>query len=175
MFTANLNTVKSQTAKRVMLSGLCGGESTAEVEAAVSDRVNGCSKARKVKDAFARFKQRVKDKPNTLFLIIVDECHYACLKGQPHDQYVNDPLLLCSENVVVVCISATPYPLLTRDSRVPERYQSQDGSKDLLVHTNSDGKCEVFKYDSNENLIPASDNSVPAGLNQVNLLSYAPQ
>jgi len=69
---------------------------------------------------FDKFKSRVANNKHTLFLLVADECHWAALKDKPHDRYVNDNELLAAENVVVLLVSATPYCLLTADSRIPD-------------------------------------------------------
>ena len=61
----------------------------------------------------------------TLFILIADECHTAInapesgAKGSPaHHFFVNNPDILLRPNVVVLDISATPFNLITRDSRI---------------------------------------------------------
>eukprot|EP00964_Phaeocystis_antarctica_P033926 scaffold19260_cov66-Phaeocystis_antarctica.AAC.7 len=73
-------------------------------------------------NAFCQFRSKAHMEKGTLFVIIADECHYNALKNGPHDRLINDPQLAELENVVVVLVSATPYSVLTADSRVPERY-----------------------------------------------------
>ena len=43
----------------------------------------------------------------------------ASAYSQSHDNYVNDPTLCSSSNLIVFNVSATPYCLFTQDSRVP--------------------------------------------------------
>jgi hypothetical protein len=71
--------------------------------------------------SFLDFKARVKARPHTLFLMIADECHWGAISKKPHDVMINDPELNAAENVIVLLVSATPYCLLTLDSRLPEK------------------------------------------------------
>ncbi|CAM9276681.1 unnamed protein product [Phaeothamnion confervicola] len=57
-------------------------------------------------------------KPDTLCVVIADECHYAPTKGGAHDKFVNDADLCNAENVVTLLVSATPYNCLTKDTRI---------------------------------------------------------
>ncbi|CAH3170666.1 unnamed protein product [Porites lobata] len=73
---------------------------------------------------FEQLKKEVIEKPKTLFIIIADECHWGITKDKDqkpsaHNLFINN---WCEEspiNVVVVQISATPFNLLTQDSRLP--------------------------------------------------------
>ncbi len=120
IFTANLNTVADQTFNRVMKRQLCGQGSS---EKDHKCRVLQYSNAKNVKKDFEEFKKRVERSKKTLFMLIADECHWGALKDSPHDKYVNDEDLTKAHNVMVILVSATPYCLLTRDSRIPETYQ----------------------------------------------------
>jgi len=85
------------------------------------------------------------DNAKKLFVMVVDECHYGATLQQAHDTYVNDynwlddnnspqhgpkkdkiavrtngpARLLQQDNVVTLLVSATPYSVLTCDSRLP--------------------------------------------------------
>ena len=73
---------------------------------------------------FEHLKKEVLEKSKTLFIIIADECHWGITKDKDqkpsaHNLFINN---WCEEspiNVVVVQISATPFNLLTQDSRLP--------------------------------------------------------
>ena len=82
-----------------------------------------------------------------LFVMIVDECHYGATLQQAHDTYVNDynwldgdqmpqhgpkkdklaslspghAKLMQQQNFLTLLVSATPYSMLTRNSRLPNR------------------------------------------------------
>ena len=75
---------------------------------------------------FEQLREDVQEKPRTLFIIIADECHWGITKDKDqkssaHNRFINE---WCKEdsprNVVVVQISATPFNLLTQNSRLPE-------------------------------------------------------
>ena len=75
---------------------------------------------------FKQLRQEVQEKPKTLFIIIADECHWGITKDKDqkpsaHNLFINE---WCKDksprNVVVVQISATPFNLLTQNSRLPE-------------------------------------------------------
>ncbi|XP_022807894.1 uncharacterized protein LOC111344892 [Stylophora pistillata] len=74
---------------------------------------------------FEVLKRDVQDKPQTLFVIVADECHWGITKDKErkpsaHNLFINE---WCKENqhqnVIVLQISATPYNLLTQNSRLP--------------------------------------------------------
>ena len=74
---------------------------------------------------FEQLKKEVQDKPETLFIIIADECHWGITKDKDqkssaHNLFINKWSEESPRNVVVVQISATPFNLLTQDSRIPE-------------------------------------------------------
>lgn len=90
------------------------------------------------KKQWAKFRQEVFDNPARLFVTIADECHWGPKAFQAHDQMVNDCVapqqaaaetsasgrqnLLLQKNYIVLLVSATPYNVLSRDSRIPEEY-----------------------------------------------------
>ena len=74
---------------------------------------------------FAQLKKEVLEKLKTLFIIIADECHWGITKDKDqkssaHNLFINKWCEESPRNVVVVQISATPFNLLTQDSRIPE-------------------------------------------------------
>ena len=80
---------------------------------------------------FEQLKKEVLEKPKTLFIIIADECHWGITKDKDqkssaHNLFINNWCENTTEekesprNLVVVQISATPFNLLTQDSRIPE-------------------------------------------------------
>ena len=77
------------------------------------------------KEHFEQLKKKVQEKPKTLFVIIADECHWGITKGKgqkpsAHNLFINEWCGESPRNVFVVQISATPFNLLTQDSRLPE-------------------------------------------------------
>ena len=74
---------------------------------------------------FEKLLKKVKEKRKTLFIIVADECHWGITKDKAqkpsaHNLFINKWCEESPKNVVVVQISATPFNLLTQDSRLPE-------------------------------------------------------
>jgi hypothetical protein len=81
------------------------------------------------KDRFAQhkaFSNRAKNDKKKLFVMIFDECHSSNTEYGAMDIFLNDVkragATLQLENVIPVLVSATPYNVLSMDSRVPEMY-----------------------------------------------------
>ena len=72
------------------------------------------SEAEKMKN----LKKRISDETETLFFIVHDEAHYAPLKNKFVDRLINDKAIRSARNVVLLQVSATPYCLVTKNSRV---------------------------------------------------------
>ena len=72
------------------------------------------SEAEKMKN----LKKRISDEKETLFFIVHDEAHYAPLKNKFVDRLINDKAIRSARNVVLLQVSATPYCLVTKNSRV---------------------------------------------------------
>ena len=92
------------------------------------------------------FHESARQHRHRLHVMVVDECHYAATLGQAHDAFVNEfkwqdaggaakwgprkgperhrhpdaGLILSQENVVTLLVSATPYCVLSQQSRIPE-------------------------------------------------------
>ena len=60
-------------------------------------------------DEFYAYKDAVIKNPDTLYIMLVDECHVEMGPGEPHDQMVNDPELIAATNLIILLVSATPY------------------------------------------------------------------
>ena len=75
---------------------------------------------------FEQLREDVREKLRTLFIIIADECHWGITKDKDqkpsaHNLFINEWSKEKSpRNVIVVQISATPFNLLTQNSRLPE-------------------------------------------------------
>ena len=75
---------------------------------------------------FKQLKRDIQEKPTTLFIIIADECHWGITKGKDqtpsaHNLFINEwGKEKSPRNVGVLQISATPFSLLTQNSRLPE-------------------------------------------------------
>jgi hypothetical protein len=71
---------------------------------------------------FDQFKKKVISNPETLFLMVVDECHWGCNQSGIHNTMVNDDELAQKENLFTLLVSATPYNVLSDKSRIEEKY-----------------------------------------------------
>ena len=63
-------------------------------------------------------RRRIRQEKDTLFLIIHDEAHYAPVQNNLTDKLLNSQDVIAAENVVLLQVSATPYCLLTKNSRL---------------------------------------------------------
>ena len=69
-----------------------------------------------------KLKRRIlKEKRDTLFFIVHDEAHYAPLKNNLINKFINDPDVSGAANVILLQVSATPYCLVTKNTRIPAR------------------------------------------------------
>ena len=68
--------------------------------------------------------------PAVLFVLIADECHWGPTVGGEHDRFVNDPELIEAANVLTLLVSATPYNVLTRNSRIDQTRDSDNEGSD---------------------------------------------
>ncbi len=57
---------------------------------------------------------------STLFVMVADEAHWGITADGANASFVNDPALMACKNHYVLQVSATPYNLLTAQSRVPK-------------------------------------------------------
>ena len=129
VYTARYRMLSDQTEKRICHPD-AGVLSREELEARenwnVKKRMFMYVRSAETDTHFEQLKQDVQQKPKTLFIIIADECHWGITKDKDqkpsaHNLFINE---WCKENsprnVVVVQISATPFNLLTQNSRLPE-------------------------------------------------------
>ena len=65
-------------------------------------------------------KKRVLQEKQTLFLIVHDEAHSAPGKDTLLNQFINDKDVSESPNIILLQVSATPYSLMTKNSRIPD-------------------------------------------------------
>ena len=129
VYTARYRMLSDQTEKRIRHPD-AGVLSTEELK---SQREEGDEKKRmfmyvrsaETEKHFEELKEKVQEKPKTLFVIIADECHWGITKDRErtssaHNLFINEWCRGNSpRNVIVVQISATPYNLLTQNSRLP--------------------------------------------------------
>lgn len=94
---------------------------------------------------------RIRCEDETLFLIVVDEAHWGTTLKSEFNQYFNVDDISTRKNVMILQVSATPYSLVTKNSRVPDS-----------------NKVDWFTREDNENMyygikdfIAATENHVP--------------
>ena len=94
---------------------------TSKVEDHVIRNAERGDKARKGSEAakMKSLKARIKEEKETIFFIVHDEAHFAPQKNNLVDKLINDPDIASAPNVVLLQVSATPYCLVTKNSRVP--------------------------------------------------------
>jgi hypothetical protein len=66
--------------------------------------------------------QRIKQEKDTLFLLIHDEAHYEATrtdKDNAVNTFINSETVLNSSNVLTLLVSATPYNLVSKNTRIP--------------------------------------------------------
>jgi hypothetical protein len=76
------------------------------------------------KQSIEVMKKRIEEEKTTLFLLIHDEAHYEATRHDTKDTAVNEIInsetVLKSTNVLTLLVSATPYNLVSSNSRIPE-------------------------------------------------------
>ena len=129
VYTARYRMLSDQTEKRIChpdAGVLSKKELEARNECNAKKRMFMYVRSAETDTHFEQLKQDVQRKPKTLFIIIADECHWGITKDREqkpsaHNLFINE---WCKDNspgnVVVVQISATPFNLLTTNSRLPE-------------------------------------------------------
>ncbi|XP_015755035.1 PREDICTED: uncharacterized protein LOC107334600 [Acropora digitifera] len=129
VYTARYRMLSDQTEKRIChphAGVLSKEELEARHEGNVQKRMFMYVRSAETDGHFEQLKRDIQDKPRTLFIIIADECHWGITKDK--DQTLSAHNLFINEwgkensprNVVVLQISATPFNLLTQNSRLPE-------------------------------------------------------
>jgi hypothetical protein len=76
------------------------------------------------KDIHASMEQRIQQEKDTLFLLIHDEAHYEATrtdKDNAVNTFINSKTVLDSSNVLTLLVSATPYNLVSLNTRIPEQ------------------------------------------------------
>ena len=129
VYTARYRMLSDQTEKRIChpdAGVLSKKEREARNECNSKKRMFMYVRSAETDTHFEQLKQDVQRNPKTLFIIIADECHWGITKDREqkpsaHNLFINE---WCKDNspgnVVVVQISATPFNLLTTNSRLPE-------------------------------------------------------
>jgi hypothetical protein len=101
------NTLQAQTAYRIRKAGLLDREQCEDEYSKVVMNTPPTSDGVSWKN-FEKFRQRALEEPDTLFVIIADECHWAPTLEQAQNKYVNDDELCDKANVVVLLNPALP-------------------------------------------------------------------
>ena len=121
VYTARFRMLSDQTEQRLLhpdagvLSEKCKGKK----------KMFMYNHAKETHSHFKTLMKEVEEKPKTIFIIIADECHWGITKDKAqklsaHNLFINGWCEKSPKHVVVVQISATPFNLLTQDSRLPE-------------------------------------------------------
>ena len=129
VYTARYRMLSDQTEKRICHpnSGVLSKE---ELESRKRDcdgkkRMFMYVRSAETEKHFEELKKDVEENSQTLFVIVADECHWGITrdkeeKPSAHNLFINE---WCKDsppkNVIVVQISATPFNLLTQNSRLP--------------------------------------------------------
>ena len=66
-------------------------------------------------------KTRILEEKQTLFFVVHDEAHCAPLKNKHLDRLINDKGLRFASNLILLQVSATPYCLVTKNTRIQHR------------------------------------------------------
>ena len=129
VYTARYRMLSDQTEKRIChphAGVLSKEELEARYEGNVKKRMFMYVRSAETDGHFEQLKRDIQEKPTTLFIIIADECHWGITKDKDqapsaYNLFINE---WCKEksprNVVVLQISATPFNLLTQNSRLRE-------------------------------------------------------
>ncbi|KAK2554004.1 hypothetical protein P5673_024718 [Acropora cervicornis] len=129
VYTARYRMLSDQTEKRICHphAGVLSKEQLeARHEGNVKKRMFMYVRSAETDGHFAQLKRDIEDKPRTLFIIIADECHWGITKDKDrtpsaHNLFINEwGKEQSPRNVVVLQISATPFNLLTQNSRLRE-------------------------------------------------------
>ena len=129
VYTARYRMLSDQTEKRIChphAGVLSKEELEARHEGNVKKKMFMYVRSAETDGHFEQLKRDIQDKPRTLFIIIADECHWGITKDKDqtpsaHNLFINEWGKENSpRNVVVLQISATPFNLLTQNSRLPE-------------------------------------------------------
>ena len=125
----NLNSLYRQTVSRLKsfikqvqerIDPISGTKATFLAGQNVAGRVFKSSTGQENLTIFGAMKNAIEKRKNTLFLLIHDEAHYEATKDGAVDRFINSPDVLESDNVETLLVSATPYNLVSNDSRIPE-------------------------------------------------------
>ena len=108
--------------------------------------------------AISKFHESVRKRQKRLHVMVVDECHYAATLGQAHDAFVNEFKWQNADGVEVwgpckgsectrhptagailnmtLLVSATPYCVLSQQSRIPKDQLQVSAERPAVTHLN---------------------------------------
>ena len=89
------------------------------------------SEAEKMKN----LKRRILEEKETLFFVVHDEAHCAPSKNNHLDRLINDKGLCSALNLVFLQVSATPYCLVTKNTRIQQRNHLDMYRYAVLTHS----------------------------------------
>ena len=78
---------------------------------------------------------RILEEKQTLFFVVHDEAHCAPLKNKHLDRLINDKGLRLASNLILLQVSATPYCLVTKNTRIPRKNQLDMYRYAALTHS----------------------------------------
>ena len=107
--------------------------------------------------------ERLKEgEPAVLYVMIADECHWGPTFGGAHSRYINDKELMLAPNLLLLLVSATPYNVLTCNSRVNQQ-PDEAGAGNVVRWFQSGEKAET-EYRSMDFYLDTVAFEVPPGL-----------
>ena len=125
ILTPVFSTLVTQTANRVVKMNLCSEAEKGRYVFPYSGNH---------RESFEAFKAYAMGNPHVLCVAVADECHWGIIRHDhdqscfgAHDKFINDPELCKRKNYLVLLVSASPYNVLTCNSRIPEKYVVADG------------------------------------------------
>ena len=86
-------------------------------------------------EKMANLKKRILEEEETLFFVVHDEAHCAPSKNKYLDRLINDKDLCSAKNLILLQVSATPYCLVTKNTRIHQRNQLDMYRYAALTHS----------------------------------------
>jgi len=107
-----------------------------ESSGSVDDRVLRNVAGEKENEKFSSLKRRIIDEPKTLFYVVHDEAHYNMKWSSRVADLINDRQLAGATNLILLQVTATPYSLVTANSRI-----RKDNRRDMAKENSN---CNYF-------------------------------
>ena len=112
-------------------------------------------------------KNLTESKPAVLYVMIADECHWGPTLDGAHNRYINDEELVGACNLLLLLVSATPYNVLTHNSRVDQKLD-EAGESNVVRWFQSGEKAET-EYRSMEYYLDTVAFEVPPNRREARL------